>query len=83
MNALNALKKSVSFVVGAGVSHIITEIVTQNVPQENLYQQVVVFAGRVGLTMVISEVVEEHMGQFVEELVTAVQNTRTSISEAK
>jgi hypothetical protein len=69
MTKLDLVKSAVSFTVGAGVSHVITGVVTSNVPQNNVVQKALTFTGRVAITMLVSEMVQSHVSRKIDDAV--------------
>jgi hypothetical protein len=59
MNKLEVLKTLTKLVVGAGVAHIVNSIVSNLVPTETTLQKVLVFAGKAGISMTVSDLVDE------------------------
>ena len=60
MNKLEIFKAVTGFVIGAGVSQIITGIVVNNVALDTNTQKVLAFAGKTGITMLVSDAVRAH-----------------------
>lgn len=60
MSKIELLKGAVGFVSGLGVSQIISGIVANNTVQENAYQKATIFAGKIAIGMVVSEIVRKH-----------------------
>lgn len=77
MTKLEIFKAALGFTVGAGVSQIISGVVDSLVPQDTMPQKVCVFAGKMGISMVVSEVVKNKVNDTVDE--TAVW-IKTNIS---
>lgn len=61
MSYLDLFKQGVSLVIGAGVSQIVTGVVNSTTPQEQFLQKGLVFAGRTGITMLVSDAVRDHV----------------------
>ena len=81
MTKLDVIKAGTGFAIGAGVSRIIAGIVANNVPQETQYQKVVVFAGRVGVAMVVSEVVSDHVDSKIDAIAAKIVEIKSAFSK--
>lgn len=66
LDTVAILKQGVSIVVGAGVASIINGLVERVAPTETVVQKVLVFSGRVGISMLVSDKVKEHMNEKID-----------------
>lgn len=60
LSKVELLKGAVGFVSGLGVSQIVNGLVATTTKTETVYQKATVFAGRVAIGMVVSEIVRKH-----------------------
>lgn len=75
MNKREIVKTVTGFVVGAGVSKIIADAVVNNVSQEKNLQKAVVFAGKTGITMVVSDAVRAHTDAKIDAVADWMKRT--------
>lgn len=57
---LDLAKSVTNLVIGAGISLIVDGVVKNNVTPKNLLQRGLIFAGRTGISMVLSDVTKTH-----------------------
>lgn len=67
LDAVKILKAGVSLVVGAGVASIVHGFVLRVAPTDTKIQKVLVFAGRTGISMLVSDKVKEHINDKMDE----------------
>lgn len=67
LDTLKVFKQGVGMVVGAGVSNIVNEFVKRVAPTDTLPQKVLVFSGRIGIGMLVSDAVKEHLDMKIDE----------------
>lgn len=72
MNKLGVFKAVTCFLVGAGVSQIVSGIVDANVPQNTKTEKVLVFAGKTGISMLVSEAVRIHVGIKIDDVAASM-----------
>lgn len=64
---LDILKQALGLVAGLGVGKIVSDIVVNNVTSENKYHKVIVFAGKTGISMVVSAAIQNRIDANVDE----------------
>lgn len=67
MENIDIIKKVVGFTVGVGVTHVLSGIVDNNVQQETGLQRVITFAGKTAITMVVKEIVQDHVDAKIDK----------------
>ena len=67
------LKQGVGMVVGAGVANIVREFVARVAPTDTPVQKVLVFSGRLGISMLVSDKVKEHVDMKIDNAVEWVE----------
>jgi hypothetical protein len=67
IDKLAILKTGVGMVVGAGVASIVNGFVLRVAPTETAVQKVLVFSGRVGISMLVSDKVKDHVNGKIDE----------------
>ena len=80
MDGLGIFKKVVGFTVGAGISRIVSGIVRNNVETEKTLDKVTVWIGEYALTMVLQEVVQQHVDAKIDGYVEKWNN---AVAKAK
>jgi hypothetical protein len=70
MNTFEITKTVLGFVVGAGVSAIVSQVVDQNTTASNLPHKLIIFAGKTGISLVLNDVVEEHLNKKIDNIET-------------
>lgn len=66
MSKLEIFKTTTKFVVGAGVAHIISSMVSNLVPTETTLQKFLVFAGKAGISMTVSDLVDNTIDKKID-----------------
>jgi hypothetical protein len=67
MDKLDITKKVAAFLVGAGTSKIVTDIIKNNSAPENLYSKVTVVGAGVVIGMMASDATKEYTGAKIDE----------------
>lgn len=80
MDPLKITKEVVGFVVGAGVSKIVADVVANNVTQNTKLQKIVVYAGRIGIGMIVSEVVRAHVDKRIDDTAANIKKFKNGLS---
>lgn len=62
-------KFGVRLLVGAGVSHIVYAIIESHVEEDNAFQKVTTFAGKMAIGMVVGDVVKGSVDKKIDEAV--------------
>jgi hypothetical protein len=81
MDGIKTAKDLVGVVVGSGVSLIIAGIVKNNVHSEKPIEKALIFAGRTGLSMMVSDAVKAHTDTKIDAAISWWQEASKIISE--
>jgi hypothetical protein len=68
LDKLGLLKTGLGMVVGAGVSSIVRGFVERVAPTDTTVQKVLVFSGRVGISMLVTDKVKDHLYEKIDDL---------------
>lgn len=79
MNGLGIFKSIVGVVVGAGVSHIIKEVVDKHVDKTECsrLEKALISAGAFGLTLLISDLTTDHLDTKIDIAAERIKNWRS------
>jgi hypothetical protein len=62
------VKGATGLLVGSGVSVIVSQMIDKNTSYTNLLQRVVIFAGKTGISLTVSDLVEDHIGKKIDNV---------------
>lgn len=82
MNKLDVTKAVVNFVVGAGVTKIVNDIVANNTNPENIYQKVTVVSGAVVVGMMAKDASKVYTSAKIDEYAQSLRELKASIKKA-
>lgn len=79
MNGLGIFKSVVGVVVGAGVSHIVKEVVDKHVDKTECsrLEKALISAGAFGLTLLISDLTTDHLDTKIDIAAERIKNWRS------
>lgn len=83
MNKLDIVKKAVSFVVGAGVSKIVHDIIANNVQPEKTHEKVSVPVASVVIGMAAADATSSYTDAKIDEIAEALSAIFKKPSEEK
>jgi hypothetical protein len=67
LDAMKILKTGVGFAIGGGVATIVSGFVQAVTAPETSLQRGLVFAGRTGISMLVSDLVKEHVNGKIDD----------------
>ena len=76
MDTVGAVKAVTGFVIGAGISSITAEIVKNNVPKSNVYNNITVAAAKFGIAMTVSEIVRRTTDAKIDDIVAVIKKIK-------
>ena len=75
MDKIKVTKAAVNLVASAGIGHIVKTVVKNNVPTENVLQQVAVPVGSFVLASMITDATEQHTEAKIDKAVAWYRET--------
>ncbi len=83
MNKLDVTKNIVRFVVGAGVTKIVNDVISNNTNPEKVTEKVTIVAGGVVLGMMASDASKVYTSAKIDEYVAAWKNLKSKMDEVQ
>ena len=80
-NAITVVKKTVSFVVGAGTAKIVRDIISSNVEAETTYHAVTVTAASVAIGGAVSEATKKYTDAQIDDFVNFIKELKNRNKE--
>lgn len=73
MTRIDLVKTATGLVVGSGISHIVAGVIKNTVVPKNIIDAGCIFAGRIGISMVLTDVTTKHINNKIDDAVTWLQ----------
>lgn len=83
MNKIAVLKKAVTFVIGAGVTKIVNDIVANNVEIDKPYQNVTVPLASFAVGGVVADATSDYTDSMIDQAAAFVQNLKNRKNSAE